>query len=69
MADRIAVMREGKIEQVGSPEEVYSNPENTFVASFIGQPPMNLIEEEAKNGRFLLGGFAYPSPLPSGNLS
>ncbi|MBQ1299471.1 MAG: ABC transporter ATP-binding protein [Aeriscardovia sp.] len=68
MADRIAVMREGKIEQVGTPEEVYSNPANTFVASFMGQPPMNLVEEEAFDGRFLLGGFSFPSPLPSGKF-
>ena len=44
MADRVAIMREGIIEQIGSPHEVFARPVNTFVASFIGTPQMNLIE-------------------------
>jgi len=44
MADRIAIMREGIIEQLGSPHEVFARPANVFVASFIGTPQMNLIE-------------------------
>ncbi|RLE81795.1 MAG: sugar ABC transporter ATP-binding protein [Thermoprotei archaeon] len=44
MADRIAVMNEGKIQQVGTPEELYYKPRNFFVAGFIGSPPMNFIE-------------------------
>jgi multiple sugar transport system ATP-binding protein len=44
MADRIAVMNKGKIMQIGSPLELYHKPANTFVATFIGAPPMNLIE-------------------------
>ena len=44
MADRIVVMSEGHVEQIGSPLEVYDNPVNTFVASFIGSPGINLIE-------------------------
>jgi multiple sugar transport system ATP-binding protein len=54
MADRIAIMRDGRIEQVGSPHEVFARPANVFVASFIGTPQMNLIEAELKgygNGR------------------
>jgi multiple sugar transport system ATP-binding protein len=43
MADRIAVMRQGKVEQVASPHELFSKPTNLFVASFIGTPQMNLI--------------------------
>jgi multiple sugar transport system ATP-binding protein len=43
MADRIVVFRDGRIEQVGTPLEVYRNPANTFVAGFIGAPKMNLI--------------------------
>jgi multiple sugar transport system ATP-binding protein len=42
LADRIAVMRDGKILQVGTPRDVFANPANTFVAGFIGSPPMNL---------------------------
>src|SRR3954453_1097415 len=44
MADRVAIMRDGIIEQIGSPHEVFAKPVNTFVASFIGTPQMNLIE-------------------------
>jgi multiple sugar transport system ATP-binding protein len=44
MADRIVVMRDGKIEQVGSPLELYDRPDNLFVAQFIGSPAMNVIE-------------------------
>ena len=44
MADRVAIMREGIIEQLGSPHEVFAKPSNVFVASFIGTPQMNLIE-------------------------
>jgi multiple sugar transport system ATP-binding protein len=44
MADRIAVMQQGKVEQVASPHELFSRPTNLFVASFIGTPQMNLLE-------------------------
>ncbi|WP_025030891.1 ABC transporter ATP-binding protein [Nitratireductor aquibiodomus] len=44
MADRIVVLRGGRVEQIGTPDEIYRKPENTFVASFIGAPPMNVIE-------------------------
>jgi multiple sugar transport system ATP-binding protein len=46
MADRIAIMRDGLIEQVGSPHDVFAKPANVFVASFIGTPQMNLINAE-----------------------
>ena len=46
MADRIAIMRDGVIEQIASPHEVFARPANVFVASFIGTPQMNLIEAE-----------------------
>jgi len=48
MADRIAIMRDGLIEQVGSPHDVFAKPANVFVASFIGTPQMNLIEANFK---------------------
>jgi multiple sugar transport system ATP-binding protein len=44
MADRIAVMNLGEIQQVGSPLDIYYNPRNEFVAGFIGEPPMNFVE-------------------------
>ncbi|MFA0086812.1 ABC transporter ATP-binding protein [Vibrio sp. 10N.261.51.F12] len=48
LADRIVVMSDGKIEQIGTPMELFNNPVNTFVATFIGSPPMNLIEATAE---------------------
>ncbi|MFD2208092.1 ABC transporter ATP-binding protein [Kiloniella antarctica] len=47
MADKVILMREGKIEQEGTPEELYNKPATTFAASFIGTPPMNLIDPVA----------------------
>jgi ABC-type sugar transport system ATPase subunit len=44
MGDRIAVMNQGKVEQIGTPIEIYKNPQSKFVAGFIGSPPMNFIE-------------------------
>jgi len=44
MGDRIAVMNNGRLEQIGTPSELYTEPANTFVAKFIGSPPMNLME-------------------------
>ncbi len=46
MATRIAIMNEGVIQQVGTPDDIYAAPANTFVASFIGSPPMNLLDAE-----------------------
>jgi multiple sugar transport system ATP-binding protein len=44
LADRIVVMRDGLIQQIGSPEQIYERPRNTFVASFLGSPPINYLE-------------------------
>ena len=52
LADRVVVMKEGIIQQVGSPTEIYDNPANAFVASFIGSPAMNLIDGEVINKKF-----------------
>ncbi len=52
LADRIAVMNSGKIQQLGTPDEVYNNPNHIFVAGFIGSPPMNLIKGGLANGVF-----------------
>ena len=46
MADRVAVVNEGKVEQLGAPDELYARPNTVFVASFIGSPPMNLLPVE-----------------------
>jgi len=52
LADRVVVMNAGAIMQIGTPEEVYNQPANLFVASFIGSPAMNLIEGNIVNGTF-----------------
>ena len=46
MGDRVAVISRGRLQQFGTPDEIYSRPRNSFVASFVGSPPMNLIEGE-----------------------
>jgi multiple sugar transport system ATP-binding protein len=61
MGDRIAVMNRGKIRQLGTPEEVYHHPADTFVATFLGSPPMNMLETT----HFLLG-FRPEQLLPEG---
>jgi multiple sugar transport system ATP-binding protein len=52
LADRIAVMNKGKIQQLGTPDEVYNDPNHIFVAGFIGSPPMNLIKGSLERGLF-----------------
>ena len=49
LADKIVIMNKGKIEQFGSPEDIYNNPRNIFVAEFIGNPKMNILKIERKN--------------------
>ena len=56
LADRVAVMNHGRIQQLGTPEEIYDEPRNLFVAGFIGSPAMNLVEGAAQNGRFRFAG-------------
>lgn len=62
MGDRIAVLRDGVLQQVASPEELYSQPANTFVASFIGSPAMNLLEIESSHEKAQLGDANFPAP-------
>ena len=52
LADRVAVMRDGVIQQLGTPDEIYNDPANMFVAGFIGSPAMNLIKGSIKDGAF-----------------
>jgi multiple sugar transport system ATP-binding protein len=62
LADRIVIMDKGEIQQVGTPDEIYSDPANTFVAGFIGSPPMNLIAGTAAGGRFTAPGVQAACP-------
>jgi multiple sugar transport system ATP-binding protein len=54
LGDRVAVMRAGILQQVGSPEELYTKPRNLFVAGFIGSPAMNFMPAEVSDGRIKL---------------
>ena len=49
MADRVAVMKDGQIAQLGTPQEIYNTPSNIFVAGFIGSPPMNIIKGQVND--------------------
>ena len=61
LGDRIVVMNQGRLQQVDTPETLYARPANTFVAGFIGTPPMNLITGEIRSGRFRTeGGLEIP---------
>ncbi|KZK79351.1 Maltose/maltodextrin import ATP-binding protein MalK [Pseudovibrio sp. W64] len=64
LADKIVVLQSGRIEQVGSPRELYERPNNLFVAQFIGSPKMNIIPVEFSGNTFTLAGFSeQPSPF------
>ena len=56
MADRIVVMKDGYVQQVGTPRELYFDPFNVFVAGFIGEPPMNFVRAAVKGGKMRIGG-------------
>jgi multiple sugar transport system ATP-binding protein len=62
LANRIVIMRDGHVQQVGAPLEVYDRPVNLFVAGFIGSPEMNLIEGRATNGVFESGALRVVLP-------
>jgi sn-glycerol 3-phosphate transport system ATP-binding protein len=60
LAERMIVMNAGRMEQIGTPDEVYHHPATTFVAGFIGSPPMNLVRGSAAGGGFTAGGQLLP---------
>ena len=60
LGQRVAVMRDGRIQQVDTPQELYARPANLYVAAFIGSPAMNLVEAEVANGQVRFGGFTIP---------
>jgi ABC-type sugar transport system ATPase subunit len=74
MADRIAVMNQGHLQQVGTPDDVYDRPANLFVAQFMGSPPMNTLPVTRQDGRlWTQGGWSFPLPtglqLPDGPVT
>ncbi|QBF30847.1 ABC transporter ATP-binding protein [Thalassococcus sp. S3] len=70
MADKIVVLRDGRIEQVGAPLDLYRDPDNRFVAGFIGSPSMNFLDCDVVDGRLRHAAFeedvASPVPVPAG---
>ncbi|WBU55708.1 ABC transporter ATP-binding protein [Paracoccus sediminicola] len=64
LADRVVVMNKGRIQQVGTPTDIYDYPANTFVAGFIGSPAMNLVTGRIENGVFEAEGMRVPG-LPT----
>ena len=58
MGHRIAVMSDGVLQQIGTPQEVYRRPANVFVATFLGAPPMNLIDGALEASTAAAGGSA-----------
>jgi len=71
MGDRIAVMRDGMIVQLGRPMEIYDRPATQFVGSFIGSPPMNFLRGTFRDDRFVGEGFdlAFPKPADADHRS
>lgn len=68
MADRIVVMRDGKIQQVGTPQEVYDNPANVFVGGFIGSPAMNFFKVKLQDGKIIDESQDFVLTVPKGCL-
>ena len=62
MADRIVIMNKGVVQQIGTPMEIYNDPANVFVATFIGNPPMNVIKLPISDGKLACGGTAITLP-------
>ena len=65
LATRIAVMHEGRIEQLGTPEEIYNRPATLYVAGFVGAPPMNMLKVTLTDGVLTLAGSDATLPLPT----
>ena len=64
LADRIAVLRQGALEQIGTPQELYLKPKNVFVAKFFGAPEMNMLPGRITAGQFVREGAELPLQLP-----
>ena len=64
MADRVAIMHQGGLQQVGTPEDVYRRPANRFVATFVGEPPMNIVQASVSAGRVAVGDYALEQVAP-----
>jgi multiple sugar transport system ATP-binding protein len=68
LSDRIAVVHDGRIEQVGTPVEVYNHPATRFVGGFIGNPPMNFITMPVTGGQVAIGSERFSVPAAGGEI-
>jgi multiple sugar transport system ATP-binding protein len=68
LGERVAVLRDGLLQQVDTPQNLYNHPANLFVAAFMGSPPMNLVEAAVVDGKVSFGGHEIPL-VPEANLS
>jgi multiple sugar transport system ATP-binding protein len=68
LGDRIVVMKDGRVQQVDTPLGIYQRPANTFVATFVGSPPMNLVRGRLTAGAFVSESHGLRLPLPSDAL-
>ena len=64
LADQIVVLNRGKIQQIGDPQTIYSQPVNQMVATFVGNPPMNILPAQYDGAAFQVGAQPLPCPLP-----
>jgi multiple sugar transport system ATP-binding protein len=71
LGQRVAVMRDGRIQQIATPTDLYRRPRNLFVAAFIGSPAMNLVDAQVADGAVTFGGLRIPVPagaVPTGRV-
>lgn len=66
MGDRMGVLNKGRIEQLGTPHDIYRNPRNTFVAGFVGSPAINLLDGTITAGRAVVPAGGFDMPLTHG---
>jgi multiple sugar transport system ATP-binding protein len=67
MGDRVAVLKDGLLQQVDTPRNLYDNPANAFVAGFIGSPAMNLLNASVSGGKAMLGDLSIDVPASAGS--
>ena len=69
ITDEIIVMKDGVVQQVGEPQDTYVNPANSFVASFLGNPPINMFDAQVEDGFIIVNGEkAIETKLPNGPI-
>ena len=69
LGQRVTVLKDGVLQQVDTPQNLYNSPANLFVAAFIGSPPMNMVEAEVTETSIDFGGFSLPARTPTGSAT